>query len=132
MWVITSVVTLLTVTPLMILATITISNREPTLSQRYSQLTQGITPAQVEAILGSPPGYYATGKTIVLCPSGFPREDYFWWEYDTAAVGVKYGEDGCLEDWILESRLLEDDFPDYRKRPASWFWERVSGRRRAQ
>jgi hypothetical protein len=83
----------------------------------FARIQPGMTQAEVEAILGVPPGDYAAAGSVRPTlgvnpnelPAGARRED--WWA-EEAAVAVWFGQDGRVVNataasWTTDSPWLE-------------------------
>lgn len=101
-----------------------VTQLETSMHARSLLLSPGMSPARVEAVVGYPPGYYARGRTSIPIPGEFDRSGYYWWVFDTFAIGVKYSENEVLEDSRFEPRILVDNSVDYQsiRRGAMWRW----------
>jgi hypothetical protein len=90
----------------------------------FEQIQKGMTRAEVEAVLGVPPGSYSLGSAAALpnAPGDQPTRRLAVWQSDAA--------DGRLcvlfdADWP-EGLVAEKLFVEYAQ-PPSW-WQRVRGR----
>ena len=94
---------------------------DPIQYENYAHLP-GMTTAEVEELLGCPPGVYLTGPAEEFVPRigraglGPPVRKYAVWEGDRARIKVGYDENGrCVDLWW-----------DHRpERPPFSFWEFV-------
>jgi hypothetical protein len=68
---------------------------------QFQRIAEGMTEAEVEDLLGGPPGDYTWGRTYVICDSMasyamFDGEEVEEWRSDDAIIRVYFGPEGTM------------------------------------
>jgi len=82
-----------------ILAAALALSRPTPLEERVGRIRAGMSGAEVDAVLGAPPGDHTRYVTYVR-HGGIRRADspIMEWDYDEGCVDVRFGPDGRVED----------------------------------
>ncbi len=81
--------------------------RPPVSKEHFLRIKEGMTPAEVEAIIGGPPGDYATCQYLPnVC--GTPYDTFDSWIGDEGMIFVRFDKDTGKVLWAGYSETMRD------------------------
>jgi hypothetical protein len=105
------------------------SSRPGITRANFDRLEPGMSRAQVEAILGGPPGEYVTWhgpEPYLPVPWGIHYHQYEFWTGDECEVAVLFDASGRLSDKDIGGELYKE--PTMLENLLGWLWPKVGSR----